>query len=57
VKQCIGSEDALNTLKRQAQEGIKAKISGTPSIFVNGKLLNGGQAIPILESVYRELKK
>lgn len=57
LKQCVDSPESLLELKKQAQEGISAKIRGTPAIFVNGKILSGGQVIPILESVYSTLKK
>jgi protein-disulfide isomerase len=40
-----------------AKEGDTAKIQGTPAIFVNGRVLDRGQMIPVLEGAYRSLKK
>jgi uncharacterized membrane protein len=56
LKKCIDSEEIKNQVKTMAKEGTDAKIHGTPSIFVNGKLLSGGQMLPILEVTYRNIK-
>lgn len=55
MKECMSSEDAINWVKMSAKEGEDAKISGTPTIFVNGKKLDGGQNFMVLKSLYREI--
>ncbi len=56
MKECMGSEDATNWVKTAAKEGEDAKIGGTPTIFVNGKKLEGGQNVLILKALYKEVK-
>lgn len=46
---CENSEDVKNKIKQMAEEGKKAQVKGTPSIFLQGKLLPRGQLIPVLE--------
>ena len=53
-KQCMNSTETLNELKTMAQEAMAAKITGTPTIFLNGKNLQGAQLLPILESAYSQ---
>jgi len=52
---CIESQEAHNTILQEANAGERAQIRGTPSIFVNGRMLPGGQMIPVLEAVYKTL--
>lgn len=54
LKECMSSEDAINWVKMAAKEGEDAKITGTPTIFVNGKKLDGGQNFMVLKSLYQE---
>ncbi len=56
LKSCMNSPDTTTLLKNLSQEGMNAKIRGTPSIFVNGKLLEAGQTIPVLQGVYNIIK-
>jgi uncharacterized membrane protein len=56
LQKCMNSSEISDLVSSQAKEGAAAKISGTPSIFVNGKLLERGQFMPVLESVYETLK-
>lgn len=55
MKECMGSEEAMNWVKMASKEGEEAKISGTPTIFVNGKKLEGGQNFMILKSLYNHI--
>lgn len=48
---CMSSEDTANWVKSNAAEGTNAKISGTPTIFVNGKKLEGGQSLMVLKAL------
>lgn len=56
LKKCVDSIEIKNQVISMAKEGATAKIHGTPSIFVNGKLLNGGQMLPVLDATYKSLK-
>ncbi len=56
MKECMSSEDAMNWVKSAAKEGEDAKISGTPTIFVNGKKLDGGQNFMVLKALYSSLQ-
>ncbi|OYZ18230.1 MAG: hypothetical protein B7Y39_13915 [Bdellovibrio sp. 28-41-41] len=56
MKECMGSEDTVNWVKTAAKEGEDAKITGTPTIFVNGKKLDGGQNFMVLKSLYSNVK-
>lgn len=55
LKECMGSEDTVNWVKMAAKEGEDAKISGTPTIFVNGKKLDGGQNFQVLKTLYKSM--
>jgi protein-disulfide isomerase/uncharacterized membrane protein len=55
-QKCINSDDDIRALvSSQANEGVKANVPGTPTIFVNGKKLDNGQFLPLLDKVYSEL--
>lgn len=55
LQSCIDSEEAHQTVQNQAKLGRSLGIKGTPSIFVNGKMLQGGANFHILEAVYKTL--
>lgn len=57
VEKCLQSEEIIQLVKGTAAEGEKAQIGGTPTVFANGKLLQGGQLIPVLEEAYKSLSK
>ncbi len=57
LKSCVQDPDMIALVKSTAKEGADAGIQGTPTIFVNGKLLSGGQSVPVLKAVYDKLKK
>jgi protein-disulfide isomerase len=56
LKKCINDPTTGELIRSMANEGAAAQIQGTPTVFVNGKLLSGGQLIPILESAYKTIK-
>ncbi len=56
LQKCMDSSEIFDLVSGQGKEGGAAKIGGTPTIFVNGKLLERGQFMPVLEAVYEELK-
>jgi protein-disulfide isomerase len=49
----MSTDEIHEMVKKSAAEGAKAQISGTPSVFLNYKLLPGGQLLPVLENVYK----
>jgi protein-disulfide isomerase/uncharacterized membrane protein len=55
LESCRNSEEIHKMILDQSQEGSQAKIEGTPSIFVNGKLLSRGNMLPVLQKVYDSL--
>lgn len=57
LKTCVKDPAMQEAVRKMAKEGETAQIQGTPAIFVNGKLLNGGQIIPVLDAAYKALKK
>ncbi|MNK07760.1 Vitamin K epoxide reductase family protein [compost metagenome] len=56
MKACVKSPEIQAAVRAMAKEGEVAQIQGTPAVFVNGKVLNQGQLIPILEAAYKTLK-
>lgn len=56
LNQCVDSAEALAAIKAQGAEGAKLKIKGTPSFFVNGKPLQRGSLIHVLEATYQTIK-
>jgi protein-disulfide isomerase/uncharacterized membrane protein len=57
LKACVIAPETSALIRAMAKEGEKAQIRGTPAIFVNGRVLDKGQAIPVLDAVYKTLKK
>lgn len=56
LETCMNADATQEAIKSQAQEGGNAKISGTPTVFVNGRLLPRGQSLPVLEAAYEKVK-
>lgn len=57
LQACIKKPEIREAVTKMAKEGEVAKIQGTPAVFVNGRLLDRGQMIPVLEGAYKSLKK
>lgn len=55
VKTCAGSEEAANWVKLTSKEGSDAEVTGTPTVYVNGKKLDGGANLMVLKSLHKEL--
>lgn len=55
LDKCMTANETHEAVMAMAKEGGTANVHGTPSIFVNGKLLPGGQFIPVLNAVYNSL--
>lgn len=56
LKTCSDSDEAKAAVTAQARLGTVLNLRGTPAIFVNGKALPAGSQIPVLTSVYSQLK-
>lgn len=52
AKECMQSEETYKAIQDMTKEGQAAQIKGTPTVFVNGKLLEGGQVYQILKAAY-----
>lgn len=51
VQSCMTDPTTRQAILEQAAEGSRAGIRGTPAIFVNGRSLQRGQMVPVLERV------
>jgi uncharacterized membrane protein/protein-disulfide isomerase len=47
---CLSDAATLDTVKAQAKQGALVDVRGTPTIFANGRQLNGGQLLPVLQA-------
>jgi protein-disulfide isomerase len=52
---CIQSDEANEFILAQAKLGQQVKVEGTPTIFINGKKLPGGNIVAVLEALYKKL--
>jgi protein-disulfide isomerase len=48
--QCMSEPTTADAVRLQAKLGGDAKIQGTPSIFINSKMMDRGQLIPVMEA-------
>jgi len=39
-----------DAIRAQAKQGALVNVMGTPTLFANGKLLNSGQLVPVLQA-------
>jgi protein-disulfide isomerase/uncharacterized membrane protein len=53
---CSQSAEAKSIIEKQAAMGTTLQLGGTPTVFVNGKKLDGGQMMPVLTEAYSVLK-
>ncbi len=52
---CTRSEATHQAIKAMAKEGVRAGIEGTPTVFLNGKVLPGAQSPAILKAAIQSL--
>lgn len=57
LKACVKDPAQQEQVRKMAKEGEVAQIQGTPAVFVNGRVLQQGQLLPVLEAAYKTLKK
>ncbi len=55
MQTCVDSEATMTKITKFGEEGTRGKIQGTPTFFVNGKILQRGQFFPVLDALYVEL--
>lgn len=54
----LGSPETQKTIARDVDDGDRAGVEGTPSIFINGRKYNGALDLPVIRTVIDEqLKK
>jgi protein-disulfide isomerase/uncharacterized membrane protein len=56
LKTCAQSTEVQDLIFSMANEGKTAQIRGTPTIFVDGKTLERGHFLPVLEAAYNKIK-
>jgi protein-disulfide isomerase/uncharacterized membrane protein len=57
LESCVQAPETKSAVEKQAAVGSALNLSGTPTIYVNGKKLSGGQALPVLQEAYRRSSK
>lgn len=57
LKACAKTDEIVLAVKKAAAEGETAQITGTPTIFVNSRKLEGGNVMPILDAVYQKIRQ
>ena len=53
---CAQSSETYEQIRKSSEEGHKAKVSGTPTIYLNGKKLNYGHIMEVLKSAVAEVE-
>lgn len=54
--ECADSNETYELINRMADEGSAAKVQGTPTIYMNGRMLPNGQLIDVLKAAINEVK-
>ncbi len=57
LTKCLDEVSTMDAILAMGAEGTLAKIQGTPTVFVNGKQLERGQFMPILDGLYKKLSQ
>lgn len=57
MKACMGQSDIQDLVTAMANEGQKAELQGTPAIYLNGRKVDRGQALPVLDGIYKKAKE
>jgi protein-disulfide isomerase/uncharacterized membrane protein len=53
---CMSDPNTKTAIETQAKLGTELGVQGTPAVFVNNKLLSGGNLMPVLKEAYKSLK-
>jgi len=51
MQTCMNNPASQDAVRAQAKQGGLVNVQGTPTIFANGRQLNGGQILPVLQAV------
>lgn len=51
MQTCLADPTSQAAVRAQAKQGALVNVPGTPAIFANGRKLDGGQRIPVLQTV------
>lgn len=54
---CQDTDEIREIIRSQSNVGNDLNISGTPTLYVNGRKVPPGFSVPLLEKMYREIKK
>ncbi len=49
MAECADSEEIFSEIKKSTEEGNRANVKGTPSIYINGKILQGAHILEVLK--------
>lgn len=52
---CADSDEAKTIVRQQAEVGQSINLEGTPTVYANQKLLQGGQVLQVLQKAYDSL--
>jgi uncharacterized membrane protein/protein-disulfide isomerase len=55
LSSCMTADETKAAILKMSQEGLDARIRGTPSIFANGRAVSRGQNGRVLEEIYRTI--
>jgi protein-disulfide isomerase/uncharacterized membrane protein len=52
---CVDNPESLEVVRQQAEVGNQLGITGTPSIYINGKKVPGRLSVPLFKKIHRSL--
>jgi protein-disulfide isomerase/uncharacterized membrane protein len=55
ISRCADTGDTMDAIRAQAKQGALVNVLGTPTLFANGKALNRGQLVPVLQAVHNQI--
>ena len=54
-EQCVDERKYTDVIKNNMQEGIRAGVSGTPSVFINDVMISGAQPFNVYEDIIEDM--
>lgn len=57
LEECMESPEAQDVIHQQVQDAVRARVRGTPSFYVNGRKLDRGQQLPVLQGLREHILK
>jgi len=51
LQTCLNDPATIDAIRAQAKQGGLVNVQGTPTLFANGRQLNRGQILPVLQAV------